>query len=182
MGMAAPIYYTADMARALPDDGNRYEVAYGELLVTPAPRPWHEIVQGRLKTALADYLRRYPAGVVLGPLGDISWGPDVLLSPDIFVVPLEQARTLDWSRMRDLLLVAEILSPSSARHDRFTKRRRYQEAEVPLYWIVDPDERRVEVWTPRDSFPTLEHESLVWGPEGLEEPFTMSLEELFRPV
>ena len=37
MGMAAPIYYTADMVRAMPDDGNRYEVAYGELLVTPAP-------------------------------------------------------------------------------------------------------------------------------------------------
>jgi hypothetical protein len=37
MGMVAPIYYTADMVRALPDDGNRYEAVYGELLVTPAP-------------------------------------------------------------------------------------------------------------------------------------------------
>src|SRR5216117_3264253 len=35
MGMAAPLYYTADQVRALPDDGNRYEVVYGELLVTP---------------------------------------------------------------------------------------------------------------------------------------------------
>ena len=34
-----PVYWTADMARRLPDDGNRYEVVYGELLVTPAPRP-----------------------------------------------------------------------------------------------------------------------------------------------
>ncbi len=39
MGMAAPIYYTAEMVRALPDDGNRYEVVRGELPVTPAPRP-----------------------------------------------------------------------------------------------------------------------------------------------
>ena len=38
MGMAAPIYWTADMVRQLPDDGNRYEVVYGELLVTPVPR------------------------------------------------------------------------------------------------------------------------------------------------
>ncbi len=44
MGMAAPVYYTADMVRAMPDDGNRYEVVYGELLVTPSPRPWHQIV------------------------------------------------------------------------------------------------------------------------------------------
>ncbi len=42
MGMAAPIYYTADMVRAMPDDGNRYEVVYGELLVTHAPRPGHQ--------------------------------------------------------------------------------------------------------------------------------------------
>ena len=42
MGMAAPIYYTADMVRALPGDGNRYETVHGELLVTPAPRLPHQ--------------------------------------------------------------------------------------------------------------------------------------------
>jgi len=114
--------------------------------------------------------------------GPCPWDPDVLLSPDIFVVPLEQVRTLDWSLTLDPLLVAEILSPSSARHDRFTKRRRYLEAGVPLYWIVDPDEHRVEVWKPTDSFPTLERERLVWQPAEANEPFTMRPEELFRPV
>lgn len=48
MGMAVPIYWTADMVRALPDDGKQYETVYGELLVSPAPRPWHEVVAGRL--------------------------------------------------------------------------------------------------------------------------------------
>ncbi len=42
MGMAAPIYYSADMVRAMSDDSNRYEVVYGELLVTHAPRPGHQ--------------------------------------------------------------------------------------------------------------------------------------------
>ena len=182
MGMAAPIYYTADMVRALPDDGNRYEVVYGELLVTPAPRPWHEIIQNRLLVAVATYLRQYPVGEVLGSRSDISWGQDVLVSPDVFVVPLEQARTLDWSKMLDLLLVAEILSPSSAKHDRFIKRRRYQEAGVPLYWIVDADERQVEIWTPADVFPHLERERVVWHPSMVAVPFSLSLPELFRPV
>jgi len=182
MGMPAPIYWTADMVRALPDDGNRYEVVYGELLVTPAPRPWHEIVLRRLLVALDRYLRAYPVGEVLGSRGDISWSPDTLVSPDIFVVPLDQVRTLDWSRMRDLLLVAEVLSPSSARHDRFTKRRRYQDAGVPLYWIVDADERRVEIWTPTDTFPRFEQERLMWQPAGADEPFTLLLAELLRPV
>ena len=142
--------------------------------------PWHEVIQLRIMLALDTYLRRHPVGQVFGSRADISWGADVQVSPDVFVVPLEQARTLDWSRMRDLMLVAEILSPSSAHHDRFLKRRRYQEAYVPLYWIVDGDERRVEVWTPTDLMPRFEREWLVWHPPGAAEPFSLSLAELFR--
>jgi Uma2 family endonuclease len=180
--MAAPLYYTADMVRALPEDGNRHEVVYGELLVTPAPSAWHELLQVRLLTALDNYLRRQPLGVVFGSRADISWGPDVLVSPDVFVVLLEQARTLDWARMRDLLLVAEILSPSSARTDRFLKRRRYQEAGIPEYWIVDPDERRVEIWTPTDTLPRFEHKALTWQPDPSVEAFSFPLADLFRPL
>ena len=73
MGMAAPIYYTADMVRAMPDDGNRYEVVYGELLVTPAPRPWHQVLVHRLSLALGLYLRSYPVGVLMTSPADISW-------------------------------------------------------------------------------------------------------------
>jgi len=182
MGMAAPVYYTADMVRALPDDGNRYEVVYGELLVTPAPRPWHQVVVQRLSFAIELYLRSHPVGFVLTSPADISWGPDVLVQPDVFVVAPEEARTLTWSRMRTLLLVAEVLSPSSARGDRFLKRLRYREAAVPLYWVVDGDERSVEVWTPRDDFPAVERERLVWRPSGVREPLTLGLEELFRPL
>jgi Uma2 family endonuclease len=182
MGMAASIYYTADMVRALPDDGNRYEVVYGELLVTPAPRPWHQVVVHRLSVALELYLREQPAGVVLSSPADISWGPDVLVQPDVFVVPTAEARTLTWSRMRTLLLVAEVLSPSSVKGDRFLKRLRYREAGVPLYWVVDGEERSVEIWTPRDDFPAVEGERLVWAPSGADEPFTLTLEELFRPI
>ena len=182
MGMAAPIYYTAEMVRAMPDDGNRYEVVYGELLVTPAPRPWHQVLVQRLMVALAAYLDREPAGLVLSSPADISWGPDVLVQPDVFMVPTDEARTLTWSRMRTLLLVAEVLSPSSLKGDRFLKRLRYREAGVPLYWLVDGDERTVEVWTPADDFPTIERERLQWRPAAAAEPFTLRLEELFRPL
>ncbi len=182
MGMAVPVYYTADMVRALPDDGNRYEVVYGELLVTPAPRPWHQILVKRLSYALESYLRRNPIGELLTSPADISWGPDVLVQPDVFVVPPDEARTLTWSRMRTLLLVAEVSSPSSARGDRFIKRLWYREAGVPLYWVVDGDDRSVEVWTPADDFPGLERERLTWHPAGAHEPFALSLEELFQPL
>jgi Uma2 family endonuclease len=98
------------------------------------------------------------------------------------VVSPDEARTLTWSRMRTLLLVAEVLSPSTSKGDRFLKRVRYREAGVPLYWVVDGDERAVEVWTPADGFPAFERERLVWHPAGAVEPFTLALEELFRPL
>src|SRR3989441_2338636 len=127
MGVAALTYYTADMVRALPDDGSRYEVVFGELLVTPAPRPWHQVLLTRLPAALDAYLRVEPVGVPLVSPADISWGIDILVQPDLFVLPLEDARTGHWPAMRHLLLAVEVLNPSSTRADRFTKRRLYQE-------------------------------------------------------
>lgn len=62
MGMVAPVYYTADQIRALPEDGNRYEVVHGELLVTPAPRALHQEVVRRLLVALSRYLEAEPVG------------------------------------------------------------------------------------------------------------------------
>jgi Uma2 family endonuclease len=97
-------------------------------------------------------------------------------------VPVEQARTLEWSAVRDLLLVVEVLGPSTPRHDRFTKRRRYQEARVPLYWIVDGEDRQVEVWTPGDAFPRIERDRLSWHPLGAGAPWLLSVEDLFRPI
>jgi len=187
MGMPASAYtttdfVTAEFVRALPDDGNRYEVVRGELLVTPAPRAWHQEVVGRLFETLRTYLRAQPVGHAMMSPADISWSPDTLVQPDAFVLPLEQARTLDWVYMKDLLLVVEVLSPSSVRADRFTKRLEYQRQGIPLYWMVDPNERHVEVWTPSDTFPSFERERLVWRPAGAAGPFTLALADLFRPI
>jgi Uma2 family endonuclease len=182
MGMAAPLYYTAEMVRQLPDDGNRYEVVHGELLVTPSPRPLHQLVQLRLMVALDAYLRREPIGQLWASPADISWGPDILVQPDLFVVAMEEARTMTWASMRTLPLVVEVLSPSSTRADRFTKRRLYQEVGVPLYWMVDADERVVERWTPDMTFPAFERQRLAWHPAGAGEPFGLALAELFRPL
>ena len=98
------------------------------------------------------------------------------------MVPIGEVRTLDWTKFQHLLLIAEVLSPSSVRADRFTKRRRYHEAGVPLYWVVDGDAKLVEVWTPDTQFPTTESQTLVWEPSGASQPFQLNLGELFRPV
>ena len=185
MGMAAPLYHTAEMVRALIDETRhwpRYETVYGELLVTPAPRPGHQVVAGRLLLALGNYLESERFGEVLMSPADISWGPDTLVQPDVFVVPLEEARALAWPSIRTLLLAAEILSPSSGRADRFTKRRLYQSVGTPLYWVIDADAGAAEVWTPADQFPRIERERLVWTPPNASRPFEITVERLLRPL
>jgi len=182
MGMAVPTYWTAEMVRHLPDDGKRYEVVHGELLVTPAPRFDHQLLVSRLAVALAQYLEQEPVGIMLTSPADISWGRDVLVQPDVFVVSREEAKSRDWSRIRALLLVIEVLSPGTARADCFTKRYRYQEAGVPLYWVVDGEGQRVEVWTPAAELPAIETQRVVWHPAGAAEAFTLELAELFRAV
>jgi len=182
MGMAATQFYTADMVRALPDDGKRYETVHGELLVTPAPRLWHQEIVARVFEQLRTYLRHHPVGHVMMSPADISWTPDTLVQPDVFVADLSEIRTLDWGNVTHLPLAVEVLSPSSVRADRFTKRRLYQEVHVPVYWVVDPDRREVEVWTPDYTFPTTERERVSWRPEGTDVEFVLELAELFKAI
>ena len=185
MGNPEPIYYTADMVRDLIREDRawpRYETVRGELLVTPAPRVAHRRVAFRLARRLADYLDREPVGEAFMSPADISWKlPDVLVQPDVFVIPPESSRAATdegWPGVMHLLLAAEVLSPSSTRQDRFTKRRLYQERGVPTYWVIDADDRSVEIWTTSDALPRVERERLHWHPVGAHAPFEVAIADL----
>ena len=140
-----------------------------------------EIV-GRLSHQLRGYLEEHPVGHVLASPADISWSSDTLVQPDLFVADLAEVRTLDWTNVKSLQLVIEVLSPTTTRYDRFTKRRLYQEVGVPVYWIVDPEDRAVEVWTPHATLPRVEREDVTWDPEEASQPFVLVLSDLFRPI
>jgi Uma2 family endonuclease len=185
MGMAEPTtFHTAEMVRDLIQEDRhspRYETVYGELLVSPSPRRVHQRVVLRLARRLADYLDREPVGEVVVSPADVSWGRnDVLVQPDVFVVPRDEPG--EWASIRHLLLAAEVLSPSSGRADRFTKRRLYQAQGVPLYWMIDVDDRSVQSWTPDAEFPAVERETLVWHPAGVVDPFRLAVAELLGPA
>lgn len=184
MGMPDTLeLWTAERVRALPDDGNRYEVVDGELFVTPSPRLDHQRAVAELLFALRTYLQRVPVGEVLTSPADIELDPKTLVQPDVFVVPIELGKKpRHWRDVRGLLLAVEILSPSTARADRTVKRRRFQRAGVPDYWIVDLDARLVERWRPQDARPEVLSERLVWQPAGALETFDLDLAALFAAV
>ena len=174
--------YTVDEVYAWPNDGNRYEVVHGELLVTPAPRAAHQGVVVHLLLRLGEYLTVLGLERTLfaGP-ADIFWGDDVWVQPDILVVAPEEVST-DWRTYQTLRLVVEVLSPSSARGDRVVKRGAYQQNRVATYWIVDADRRVVEVWHPEDEAPELVTDVLRWRVTAEAPELAISLPEVWEKV
>jgi Uma2 family endonuclease len=122
---------STDLA-GLPDDGLRYEILDGVLLVSPAPSKRHQRVLANLYDAFRAVT---PTGheVYFAPL-DWRIAEDSVVQPDLLVVPAE---SIDLP-VRQPLVVVEILSPSTSRIDRTLKFQRYAEAGAPQYWIVDP--------------------------------------------
>lgn len=172
-------YLPAAALAGFPDDGNRYEVVYGELLVSPSPSNRHQGVLEALSLALGTYGRQAgSAAVRYAPLR-IEVGPDTAVEPDLIVIPQALAGQVERYRLDQLLLVAEVLSPSTARADRFAKRRLYQEAGIPTYWIVDHEAACVEVWAPGARFPVVVRDRLTWQAPGAAEPVVLELAALF---
>jgi Uma2 family endonuclease len=172
--------WTAQMVRELPDDGNRYEVVHGVLLVTPAPSGWHQLVLGRLYAWLRAYLEPLGLGdTVLFSPADISWDEDTLVQPDLFVFPPHEW-TGQWSTIRTLRLAVEVLSPGSRRADRFIKRRLYQEKRVETYWVLDIEAGSADVWHPEDAEPETTTGVLRWRVTPDARELVIDLNELFR--
>ena len=159
-----------------------YEVVDGELLVSPSPRPIHQIAVGQLLYALMTYCEETGIGEALTSPSDTELEPDTLVQPDVYVVPRDEGmrmRTVVTGRR--LLLAAEVLSPSSKLADRGRKRLLYQRT-VPLYWIVDLDARVFEAWRPGDVRPTIVRDRLEWHPAGASVTFTLDLPAYFARV
>ncbi len=176
--------WTADLVRALPDDGNRYEVLDGELFVTPAPAKPHQRAAGELFLIIAPYARDHRIGEAWVAPTDLEFTPRRLLEPDLFVVALvDGKRTMDEAVMpRSLLLTVEVLSPSTQRADRVRKRAIYMDEGVPEYWIVDLEARLIERWRQGDDRPEIVTDSLSWQPLVGVPALTLNLPRFFAGI
>jgi Uma2 family endonuclease len=134
----------------LPDDGWKYEIIQGRLCMTPAPAPQHQRVILRLSTQLMTFVDERGLGeVFIAPLDVIlPKGLGTPVQPDIFFVATQDAEIVGEKYVKGVpSLIVEILSPSNWLDDRRTKLEIYAEAGVTEYWIADPRERTIEVFT-----------------------------------
>jgi Uma2 family endonuclease len=138
--------FTLADLEAMPDDGRRYELLDGAIIVTPTPGLPHQRVSFRLGKLLDDdappslEVFALPLNLVLST-GDI-------LEPDLSVITRAQP---DATYVTEVpVLVVEILSPSSRRRDVGDKLTAYRDAGVPSYWVVDPIDPRLRAWELQD--------------------------------
>ena len=131
------------------DDENRYELIDGVAYMMAAPTLEHQSILGELYRQLANYLKGKSCRVFLAPcdvcltgLGDED---DTVVQPDIIIV-CDESKIVEKKRCNGAPdMTIEILSPSSSRRDLFIKLKKYKDAGVREYWIVDPDTKAVNV-------------------------------------
>lgn len=144
--------WTYDDWTKLPDDGWRYEVIKGVLHMTPAPTPQHQRISRRLQRALEDFLHDNNLGEVFdAPIDLLLPGQETPVQPDLVYIPPDQSEMVTKRRIEGAPpLLVEVLSPGNWWVDRHPKFELYAECGVQEYWIVDPQEETVEVYTSND--------------------------------
>jgi Uma2 family endonuclease len=143
MAISLPQYTVDDLDR-FPDDGNRYELLDGVLLVTPLASAVHQVVANRIQFGLSNALMKTGHAHVAGP-GVVVRRPKTQLQPDVLVYSAKYSPMTDWRKIHDHWLAVEVLSRSSRVYDREYKRDAYFKLGVRQVWLVDWRERVVEV-------------------------------------
>ena len=145
MAISVPLY-TVDDLEHFPNDGNRYELLDGVLLVTPQAAAVHQVVANRIQFALTAFLQKPGLAHVVGP-GAVVRMPRTQLQPDILVYPARFSPMTDWRKITEHWLAVEVLSRSSRVYDREFKRDAYFALGLEQVWLVDWRDRSVEVCT-----------------------------------
>jgi Uma2 family endonuclease len=158
----------------------RLELVDGELLVTPSPSRGHQRVVLQLVRILDPFILTNSLGELCLSPSDVRLAPELVVQPDLFVIPAVDGRLPGINdQITRLLLAVEVISSGSARFDRVAKRRAYQAAQVPEYWIVDPDARTIERWRPGDTRPEVIDDILHWQPDANHADLTLYVAALF---
>lgn len=181
MAMAITVpHYTVDDLANFPDDGNRYELLDGVLLVTPGASLGHQVIASRIQARLTEAVQWPGLAYVVGP-GVVVRLPRTQLQPDILVFPTTYKADTDWRKIKDNWLAVEVLSRSSKIYDREFKKDAYFALGVQQVWLVDRWTKSIEVWRSPVS-KKLVHDTLRWrAPQG-DATMTLELAEVFAGI
>jgi Uma2 family endonuclease len=134
------------MLAELPESNLPTELWEGEIVMSPTPTPSHQTIVFRLARRLEDFVNTKKAGTVFVSPLDVVLSPRRVVQPDVLFIANASQRII-----RDRIcgvpdLVMEVVSPGSWKRDRVEKKALYEQHGVSEYWVVDPEDRLIEVF------------------------------------
>ncbi len=142
---------TYDDYLTLPDDGNRYEIIGGELLMSPSPVTIHQRISIKLTTHLNTYVEKNDLGEVFVAPFDVIFSMTDVVQPDILFITKERSQIITEKNIVAAPdLIVEILSEGTEEIDRNKKKELYENQNVKEYWIVEPIKKQVEQYILED--------------------------------
>ncbi len=138
--------WTYDDYATLPDDGRRYEIVNGVLVMAPAPNMPHQGAVLRIAHYLLMHIEFAGLGKVMIAPFDVHLSPKNVFQPDVLVVlnaHLDRLQEKKFMGAPDLVI--EVASPSTAVYDRLTKFEEYAKAGIPEYWLTNARAHTIQV-------------------------------------
>jgi len=143
------IKFTYKDYKSLPEsETKRYELIEGELIIVPSPNEYHQRISGRLEFILRAFVEDKNLGRVYDAPFDVVFSKEDVVQPDILFISKARSKIITEEGIRGAPdLVIEILSPATSERDQTYKKTLYARHGVREYWIVDPEEKTIEVMT-----------------------------------
>lgn len=143
---------TYDDYRHLPDDGKQYQIIGGELYMTPAPTPYHQEVSLTIAAALRKFVKEYHLGKVYAAPIDVVLSMTDIVQPDLVFVARERLNIITKKNIVEAPdLVIDILSEHTESIDRTKKMALYEKHGVKEYWIVNPDDKSIDLFVLKEN-------------------------------
>ena len=184
----AAMRWTSHDLDLLPDDGKRYEIVDGELYMSRQPHWHHQFVANQVWELLQQWSRKTKAGMANSAPG-VIFAEDDDVAPDVVWISrarLAKAIQPDGKLHAAPELVVEILSPGSinAARDREAKLKLYSRHGILEYWIVNWQERYLEVYRRENA--ALKLQSTLYEGDTLQSPhlpgFSCQVSQIFADI
>jgi Uma2 family endonuclease len=135
----------------LPDDGKRYEIIGGELIMSPGASHHHQRISHLLEYKLEDYIQEHQSGEIIDVPFDVVLSMTDVVQPDLMYISNERSHIIaENNTIAAPDLVVEIISESTKTIDQTRKKALYEEYGVKEYWIIYPNEEKVEQFILQD--------------------------------
>ncbi|PRR75075.1 Uma2 family endonuclease [Neomoorella humiferrea] len=176
--------YTYEDYARLPE-GTPFQLIGGKLIMTPAPGIYHQIILMRLIEKLLFFLAGKDLGILFTAPVDVFLEEKETYQPDIIFIAKDRLHIIETTKIKGAPdLVMEILSPSTGYYDLKKKARVYARCGVKEYWIVDPEDKSIEVFQQKEGNFVLVHhvEETGQAKSILLKGFAVEVKEIFAPL